>query len=193
MCKVKFLSIGKLYDSMKERCKNCSHTFHLYSQIIHVMSNVVMLDYTMATHQQVDLREWILPDKYASLNGDLHQVSSLKSVPVRRAVTMHQPGWQQLWWNGIHCTLSWHWGGVALGRHYICHNAPVETVEDFAVATLNHSRACWGWPAAIQRKHSKLFGGRERSFYLSILGSELEENHHHFCVSWKHHVAILVT
>jgi len=50
------------------------------------------------------------------------------------AVTMYQPGWQQPWWSGIHCTPSWLCG---CSRHWVCDNAPVEWV-------------CWAWPATIQ-------------------------------------------
>jgi len=37
--------------------------------------------------------------------------------------TWHWPGWQQSWWNGMHCTPSWLRGR---GRHCVSHNAPVE-------------------------------------------------------------------
>ena len=58
-------------------------------------------------------------------SSTLSLTKSLYSQPHRPASpsTGQQPGWQQPWWSGMHCTPSWLRGH---GRNCVSHNAPVE-------------------------------------------------------------------
>jgi len=71
--------------------------------------------------------------------------SSIKSSTLSLTRWWAVSGWQQPWWSGVHCSLSWL---QRCGRHCVSHNAPVEYKRPCS-SYFHQSGACWGWPTAI--------------------------------------------